>query len=186
MTRSSVNAIMLPNAMFRLPSLFLCLLVPHLMRHLAFLCSLLPNLIRVLFYKKVLFLKIPFLCISLIPSLQKTNDEPRTNQGTPKELPTLKKCFLLILTTSSLLCPLPPQSHWSIPCTRLCSLPPASHAGISRPSLFLTPESHSGILASPPYTLHFTSKIFAHLPNFHYLCTIFKYPTTHDTLPPRK
>ena len=50
-------------------SKFLCLLAPHLMRHLACLCSLLPNIIRVLFYKKVLFLKIPFLYTLLVPSL---------------------------------------------------------------------------------------------------------------------
>lgn len=93
------------------------------MRHLAILCLLLPNLIQVLFYKKkVLFLKIPFPYTSLFPSLQKTNDEPKTNQGTPKELPIIKKCFLLILTTSSLLCPLLP--HLMRHLVLLCLLPP--------------------------------------------------------------
>ena len=38
--------------------------------------------------------KIHFLCTLYIYSGLKTKDEPRTNLGTSKELPTTKKCFL--------------------------------------------------------------------------------------------
>ena len=41
--------------------------------------------------------KIHFLCTLYIYSGLKTKDEPKMNQGTPKELPTTKKCFLLRL-----------------------------------------------------------------------------------------
>ncbi len=41
--------------------------------------------------------KIHFLCTLYIYSGLKTKDEPRMNQGTSKELPTTKKCFLLRL-----------------------------------------------------------------------------------------
>ena len=54
-------------------------------------------------------IKIRILCTLYIYSRLKTNEKPKKNQGTPKELPIIKKCFLLILTTSSLLCPLPPH-----------------------------------------------------------------------------
>ena len=42
-------------------------------------------------------IKIRILCTSYIYSGLKTKDEPKMNQGTPKELPTTKKCFLLRL-----------------------------------------------------------------------------------------
>ena len=47
--------------------------------------------------QKVLFLKIPSPCTFPIPFELKTKEEPKMNQGTPKELPTIKKCFLLRL-----------------------------------------------------------------------------------------
>ena len=50
--------------------------------------------------KKVLLLRFPFLCTYPIPLGLKTKEEPKMNQGTPKELPTTKKCFLLRLATS--------------------------------------------------------------------------------------
>ena len=42
-------------------------------------------------------IKIHFLCTLYIYSVLKTNEKPKTNLGTPKELPTTKKCFLLRL-----------------------------------------------------------------------------------------
>mgnify|MGYP003426915504 CR=1 len=64
------------------------------------LCLLFPNCIRVLFPKKVLLLRFPFPCTYPIPLGLKTKEEPKMNQGTPKELPTTQKCFLLRLATS--------------------------------------------------------------------------------------
>ena len=61
----------------------------------AFLCLLLPNDIRVLFPKKALLLRFPFPCTYPIPLGLKTKEEPRMNQGTPKERPTTQMCFLL-------------------------------------------------------------------------------------------
>ena len=47
------------------------------------------------FSKKVLLLRFPFPCTYPIPLGLKTKEEPRMNQGTPKERPTTQKCFLL-------------------------------------------------------------------------------------------
>ena len=47
--------------------------------------------------KKVLLLIFSTRRTSYIYSVLNTNEEPRTNQGTPKEIPTTKKCFLLRL-----------------------------------------------------------------------------------------
>ena len=81
------------------------------------------------FSKKVLLLRFPFPCTYPISFGLKTNEEPRTNQGTPKELPTTKKCFLLRLATSkkSLLryasaIYLPCQMPLSISFTPLCKV----------------------------------------------------------------
>ena len=41
-------------------------------------------------------LKIPFPCTLPNSPVLKTNEEPRTNQGTTKELLVTKKCYLLI------------------------------------------------------------------------------------------
>ena len=41
--------------------------------------------------------KIHFLCTLYIYSRLKTNEKPKTNLGTSKELPTTQKCFLLRL-----------------------------------------------------------------------------------------
>ena len=49
--------------------------------------------------QKVLLLRFPFPCTYPIPLGLKTKEEPRMNQGTPKELPTTKKCFLLVYVT---------------------------------------------------------------------------------------
>ena len=45
----------------------------------------------------MLFLKILFLCTLYIYSVQKTNEEPKINQGTTKELQITKMCCLLRL-----------------------------------------------------------------------------------------
>ena len=45
--------------------------------------------------KKVLLLRFPFPCTYPIPLGLKTKEEPKMNQGTPKERPTTQKCFLL-------------------------------------------------------------------------------------------
>ena len=166
MTRSSVNAIMSPNAMFRLPPSFLCLLAPHHMRHLVPSLSICPEshsgilasnplncsdsvASSKLCAKRTNF-KIPFPYTSLFPSLQKTNDEPRTNQGTPKELPIIKKCFLLILTTSlASLSITAPIALGHLP-RFLCPLLPALHAGISRSSLLISPQSYWGTWPQHP------------------------------------
>ena len=42
-------------------------------------------------------IKIRILCTLYIYSRLKTNEKPKMNQGTPKELPTTQKCFLLRL-----------------------------------------------------------------------------------------
>ena len=47
------------------------------------------------FSKKSTFLKIPFPCPFPFSLVLKTKEEPRMNQGTPKERPTTQKCFLL-------------------------------------------------------------------------------------------
>ena len=86
-------------SMFRLPKLS-ALFVRNICFHRCILCLLLPNCIRVLFPKKVLLLRFPFPCTYPIPLGLKTKEEPRTNQGTPKERPTTQKCFLLRLATS--------------------------------------------------------------------------------------
>ena len=52
------------------------------------------------FPKKALLLRFPFPCTYPIPLGLKTKEEPKTNQGTPKERPTTQKCFLLRLATS--------------------------------------------------------------------------------------
>lgn len=122
------------------------------------------------FSKKSTFLKIPILYTSLIPSPQKTKDEPKKNQGTPKELPIIKKCFLLILTTSS-----PPLSITApialghLPCS-LCPLLP--HLMRHLVLLCSLPPNLIRVFSPLHLTLYtFTPKIFAHLQIFHYLCT---------------
>ena len=86
-------------SMFRLPKLS-ALFVRNICFHRCILCLLLPNCIRVLFPQKVLLLRFPFPCTYPIPLGLKTKEEPRMNQGTPKERPTTQKCFLLRLATS--------------------------------------------------------------------------------------
>ena len=52
----------------------------------------------------MLFIKISFPCTLYICSVLKTNDEPRMNQGTTKELRTTKKCFFLRLLPKKVVC----------------------------------------------------------------------------------
>ena len=42
-------------------------------------------------------IKIRILCTLYIYSGLKTNEKPKMNQGTPKELPTTKKCFFHVM-----------------------------------------------------------------------------------------
>ena len=97
------------------------------------------------------FLKISFPCTFSISAEQKTNDEPRTNQGTPKELPILKKCCLLrfgFILRSSLF--ITPQSHWGTKffSSLSLSIPPVSYAAPSISPAFppqLTQQTRTSI-----------------------------------------
>ena len=61
--------------------------------------------------------KIHFFCTSYIYSVSKTKEKPKTNQETSKELPTIKKCFLLRLR--SLLVECSAISHRVLPALSL-------------------------------------------------------------------
>ena len=61
---------------------------------------IIPELYSGTFPQKVLLLRFPVHCTFPIPLGLKTKEEPRMNQGTPKERPTTQKCFLLRLPTS--------------------------------------------------------------------------------------
>ena len=84
---------------YRLPKPYCALRSQHLLSQMHSL-SIIPELYSGTFPKKVLLLRFPFPCTYPIPLGLKTKEEPRMNQGTPKELPTTKKCFLLRLATS--------------------------------------------------------------------------------------
>ena len=86
-------------SMFRLPKPYCALRSQHLLSQMHSL-SIIPELYSGTFPKKVLLLRFPFPCTFPIPLGLKTKEEPKTNQRTPKELPTIKKCFLLRLATS--------------------------------------------------------------------------------------
>ena len=86
-------------SMFRLPKPYCALRSQHLLSQMHSL-SIIPAFHAGAFSKKALLLRFPFPCSYPIPLGLKTKEEPKTNQGTPKELPTIKKCFLLRLATS--------------------------------------------------------------------------------------
>ena len=86
-------------SMFRLPKPYCALRSQHLLSQMHSL-SIIPELYSGTFPKKVLLLRFPFPCTYPIPLGLKTKEEPRMNQGTPKERPTTQKCFLLRLATS--------------------------------------------------------------------------------------
>ena len=79
-------------SMFRLPKPYCALRSQHLLSQMHSL-SIIPELYSGTFPKKVLLLRIPFPCTFPIPLGLKTKEEPRMNQGTPKERPTIQKCF---------------------------------------------------------------------------------------------
>lgn len=86
-------------SMSRLPKHFCA----HWSQHLPCRCFSLfiaPEWYSGTFPKKVLLLRFSFPCTFPIPLGLKTKEEPRMNQGTPKEHPTTPKCFLLRLATS--------------------------------------------------------------------------------------
>ena len=86
-------------SMFRLPKPYCALRSQHLLSQMHSL-SIIPELYSGTFPKKALLLRFPFPCTYPIPLGLKTKEEPRMNQGTPKERPTTQKCFLLRLATS--------------------------------------------------------------------------------------
>ena len=79
---------------YRLPKPYCALRSQHLLSEMHSL-SIIPELYSGTFPQKSTFLKIPFSFTFPIPLRLKTKEEPKMNQGTPKELPTTKKCFLL-------------------------------------------------------------------------------------------
>ena len=81
-------------SMFRLPKPYCALRSQHLLSQMHSL-SIIPELYSGTFPQKALLLRFPFPCTYPIPLGLKTKEEPRMNQGTPKELPTTQKCFLL-------------------------------------------------------------------------------------------
>ena len=98
MTQASFIATCLLNAN-RLPKPYCALRSQHLLSQMHSL-SITPELYSGTFPQKALLLRFPFPCTYPIPLGLKTKEEPRMNQGTPKELPTTQKCFLLRLATS--------------------------------------------------------------------------------------
>ena len=92
-------------------------------------------------HQKSTFVKIAVSFTSLIPSLKTPTNDREMTERTPTELPVTQKCFLLILTTSSLLCPLLP--HLMRHLVLLCLLPPPkkNHIGV-----FLSSNSPKGDL----------------------------------------
>ena len=106
--------LVLCSAIFR--RVFLALRSPRSLREplLQLRCHHLALATQLALAQKSTFLKIPISFTPLIPCLLPPREEREKTERTTAQLPTTKKCFLLILTTSSLLCPLPPQSHWGI------------------------------------------------------------------------